>query len=336
MKTTDFAVCLTEFLKIYLPGKRELSENTIKSYRDTFRFLLIFAEDKMGICAEKLTIADITEDFVFGFMCWLEDDRKNSSATRKQRLAAIRVFIHFLKTRKPEYLLEYQKILDLKVKGCGQSNIGYLSPDEVRAILSAPDLSDHFGRRDMVLLALLYDSAARVQGLCDLTVGDLRLQRPATAKLTEKWGKTRIVPIMPETADVLSVYLKENNLNAPEKRGCPLFFNHQGTKLTRAGVTYILQKYCDIVRKNVPSLPRVSPHTLRHSKAMHMLKAGTNLVYIRDFLGHAQITTTSIYARADTETKREVIDKVSPRLTPNLPDWTENTPLMAMLTDLCR
>ena len=271
-KTTDFAVCLTEFLKIYLPGKRELSENTIKSYRDTFRFMLIYSEEKLGIYAEKLMVSDITENFVYDFMCWLEDNRKNSRSTRRQRLAAIHVFVHFLKTKKPENLLEYQKILDIKVKGAGQHNIKHLSPDEVRAILAAPDLADRFGRRDMVLLSLLYDSAARVQGICDLTVGNVRLQRPATVKLTEKWGKTRIVPLMSETADILKAYLRENNLDTPEKRSLPLFFNHQGTKLTRAGVTYILQKYCDIVRKDITSLPKVSPHTFRHQYVKPALK----------------------------------------------------------------
>jgi site-specific recombinase XerD len=336
MKTTDFAVCLTDFLKIYLPGKRELSTNTIMSYRDTFRFWLIFAEEKMNISAEKMTLADFNEDSVLMFLRWLKEERKNCASTRKQRLAAIHVFIDFLKTRKPEYLLEYQKILSLKIKEQGEHNISYLSPETVKEILAAPNLREHYGQRDMVLLALMYDSAARVQEICDLTVGNIRLQKPATVTITGKGQKTRVVPIMSETADAIALYLKANNLNLPEKREYPLFFNHMNTKLTRAGVTYILKKYCDAVRTKIPTLPKISPHMFRHSKAMHMLKAGTNLVYIRDFLGHAGIATTEIYAKADTETKREVIEKLSPKLTSDLTDWREDTSLMSMLSDLCR
>ena len=337
MKTTDFAVCLTEFLKIYLPGRRELSENTIKSYRDAFRFMLIFAEEQHNIPPEKMTLDDLTEDFICDFLIWLECERSNSSATKKQRLAAIHVFIHFLKTRKPEYLFEYQKILEIKVKGNPQRNIGYLSPNEVKAVLAAPDLNDRYGKRDVVLLSLLYDSAARVQEICDLKVADVRLQKPCTVCITGKGQKTRVVPIMLETGDVIRTYLAQNCLNTAEKQNYPLFTNHQHSKLTRAGVTYILKKHCDTVRKVDPLFPSiVSPHMLRHSKAMHMLKAGTNLIYIRDFLGHSQIATTEIYARAETDMKREIIEKSSLKITPNLTDWTKDVSLMSMLTDLCR
>lgn len=337
MKTTDFARYLTEFLKIYLPGKRELSENTIKSYRDTFRNLLVFTEEHVHIPAERLTIADITEDFVFDFIRWLDNCRKNSKSTRKQRLAAIHVFIHFIKTRKPEYLLEYQKILDIRVRKDAQQRICYLSPDEVKEILASPNLDNHFGRRDMVMLSLLYDSAIRVQELCDLTIGDLRLKRPATVTINcGKGGKSRVVPLMPETADILNRYLVDNCLNTPEKRESSLFVNHQNKKLTRAGVTYIFKKYCSIAREVIPAIPKASPHVFRHSKAMHMLKSGAALIYIRDFLGHASIATTEVYAKADTDMKREAIEKVSPRLAPELPDWTQDESLMSMLTNLCQ
>ena len=336
MKTTDFATYLTEFLKVYLPGRRELSENTIMSYRDTFRFFLIFSEEQLKIPSEKLKIADITEEVIIRFLRWLKTERKNSVSTRKQRLAAIHVFAHFLKTRKPEHLLEYQKILDVRVKGEGQRNIAYLSPEEIKEILDAPDLNDYYGKRDMVMLALLYDSAARVQEICDLTVGSLRLAKPSTVTITGKGKKTRIVPLMPETAEALRRYLIENKLNTPEKREYPLFINHQKGKLSRAGVTYILNKYGDIARKKIPTLPVISPHMLRHSKAMHLLKAGTNLIYIRDFLGHSQIATTEVYAKADSDMKRTAIEQSSPKLTPNLEDWTQDVSLMSMLTDLCR
>ena len=337
MRTTDFARLLTEFLKIYLPGKRGLSENTIMSYRDTFRSMLRFAEEEYDIQAERLTINDITEEFVYHFMRWLSEKRGNSPSTKRQRLAAIHVFINFLITRHPENLLEYQKILDIKIRERNQQNIGYLTPDEMLTVLAAPDLSDRFGRRDLALLALMYDSAARVQEICDLTVGNLRLQKPPTVTIAKGKGqKSRVVPLMPETAHTLEQYLNENSLNTPTEYSRPLFCNHQRGKLTRAGVTYVLKKYCNMIRRTNPTLPDVSPHIFRHSKAMHMLKAGTDLIYIRDFLGHSQLATTEVYAKADSDMKREAIERVSFNLSPNLPDWTEDVSLMQMLTEICR
>lgn len=337
MKQTDFALHLTHFLKIYLPSRRDLSENTIASYSASFRFFLIFSEEVLKISAEKITLNDFTEENICKYINWLAVERGNSAATQKQRLAAIHVFVRYLKTRSPEYLLEYQKILDIKVATIKQNSIGHFTPDEVKAILSGPDTSTFFGRRDMVLLALLYDSAARVQEICDLKVGDLRLKKPYAVSLTGKGRKTRVVPLMNETTEVLKTYLTLCNLNAKDKVDSPLFYNHQNHKLTRAGVTYILKKYCDMARQKDSGFPSiVSPHMLRHSKAMHMLQAGINLIYIRDFLGHSQVATTEMYARADTEMKRIAIQATSPKLISDIPDWREDESLMTMLTDLCK
>ena len=337
MKRTDFAGYLTEFLTIYLPGLRGLSENTIMSYRDTFRFVLIFAEDVQRIPAEKLSLFHFTAELVEKFLAWLESERSNSISTRNQRLAAIHAFVRFVKLKRPEYLLESQKILAITSKRVAKPCVEYLRPESVKAILSVPDLNNKFGRRDLALLVLLYDCAARVQEVCDLRVGDVRLQKPYTITLTGKGMKTRVAPIMKETADILMHYLSENHLDAPEKKEYPLFCNHQRQKLTRAGVTYILKKYSATAREANAIVPdNVSPHMFRHSKAMHLLQAGVNLIYIRDFLGHAHVDTTEVYARADTEMKRAAIEKVSLRIDEDLPDWTEDMSLMSMLRALSR
>lgn len=336
MKRTDFAGYLTEFFTVYLPGCRGLSENTIISYRDTFRFVLIFSEDVRRLPAEKLSLSHFTAEFVEQFLAWLENERHNSISTRNQRLAAIHVFVRFVKLKKPEYLLESQKILAISSKKASKPCIEYLRPEAVKAILSAPDTSDKFGRRDLALLVMLYDCAARVQEICNLQAGDVRLQKPYTVTLTGKGKKTRAVPIMKETAAILRSYLSVNRLDTPEKQEYPLFCNHQRQKLTRAGVTYILKKHCVTASEKTACIPdTVSPHMLRHSKAMHMLQAGVNLIYIRDFLGHSHVDTTEIYAKADTEMKRAAIEKVSLRIDEDLPDWTDDKPLMAMLMDLC-
>lgn len=335
MRQTDFGVQVTSFFTMYLPTRRDLSGNTISSYRDTFKLILSFSEDVKGIPADKLRLKDFTESYVSDFINWLASSRGNSAATQKQRLAAIHVFVNYLKTRVPDYLLEYQRILDVKVRIHRQPNVGHFTSPQVGAILAAPNLSDTYGRRDMVLLSLMYDSAARVQEICDLTVKDLHLRKPYSVFITGKGGKTAVVPLMKETADVLIKYLAEWKLDCAERYDYPLFSNHSGEKLTRAGVTYILKKYCNMVKKSDPSFPeKVSPHMLRHSKAMHMLQAGINLIYIRDFLRHSQIATTEIYAKADIEMRRKIIEESCPKIVSELPDWRNNASLMAMLNNI--
>ncbi len=336
MKTTDFAQCLASYLTMYLPGQLGLSENTIMAYRDTFKLTLLFAETKYHLRPEKITLADFNADFIADFLRWLEQERGCSAATRNQRLAALRAFARYARTQHPAYLFESQKIMDLKAKKAPAPAISYLSPDDVQSIFAQTDTSTKYGRRDMILLSLMYDSGARVQEICDLRVRDVRLQKPPTVTLTGKGCKTRFVPIMASTACALSGYFSDNGLFRPEKADQPLFLNHQRGKLTRAGVTYILKKYFDAAKKVNPALPqKISPHILRHSKAMHMLQAGINLIYIRDFLGHAHVETTEIYAKADTEMKRKAIETARIMTDPDLPAWTDDKDLMAWLTNLC-
>ena len=336
MKTTDFAQCLASYMIVYLPGQLGLSENTSMAYRDTFKLLLIFAENEKQLRLEKLTLRDFNAEFVTDFLIWLEQNRKCTIATCNQRLAALRAFAKYARTQYPAFLFESQKIMDMKAKKTPAPVIAYLSADSVQNILAQADTSTKYGRRDMLLLSLMYDSGARVQEICDLRVRDIRLQRPPTVTLTGKGRKTRFVPLMTNTADTLKTYFEENNLYAPEKADLPLFSNHQHGKLTRAGVSYILKKYYEGARKEHPELPlKISPHILRHSKAMHMLQAGVNLIYIRDFLGHVHVETTEIYAKADTEMKRKAIERAQIKIDADLPAWTEDKDLMSMLISLC-
>jgi len=336
MKTTDFAEHLATFLTMYLPGQRGLSTNTIMSYRDTFKQVLQYAKTR-GIRPEKLNLTQFNADFVESFLTWLEKDRGCSRSTRNQRLAAIHAFSRYVHSKRPEYLFESQKIMGIRSKKQPEPQLPFLTPVSIQAILSQPDMSTTYGRRDAVLLSLLYDSAARVQELCDLRVRDVRLDAPYTVTMTGKGGKTRSVPIMDNTAVLLKKYVVENRMITTDKYDYPLFHNHQYGKLTRAGVTYILKKHCDSAREQFPQVPvKVSPHTFgRHSKAMHMLQAGVNLVYIRDFLGHVNLSTTEIYLRSDVESKRAAIEKAAIKVSPDLPDWAQDKSLMALLTTLC-
>ena len=335
MKTTDFAEHLATFLTMYLPGQKGSSKNTIASYSDTFKLILMFAEDKCNIPIERLTLNKFNGEFIETFLIWLEEERHNSIATRNQRLTAIRSFTKYVRKKKPEFLFEGQKILEIDSKETPKTEVSHLSSDCVQEILAQPKSSDKYGRRDIVMLSLMYDSGARVSEICDLEVGAVRIQKPYTIRLLGKNNKSRSVPIMESTAIVLEKYLVENRLLSPEKQNYPLFSNHQRSKLARAGIAYILKKYCDAARKNNPMIPApISPHVLRHSKAFHMLQAGINLVYIRDFLGHSCIETTEIYARADTEMKRVAIENANIRIEPDLPDWAQDKSLMALLMSI--
>lgn len=239
MKTTDFAQCLASYLTMYLPGQLGLSENTIMAYRDTFKLVILFAEAEYYLRPEKITLAIFKAEFIAKFLHWLEKERGCSTANRNQRLAALRAFARYARTQHPEYLFESQKIMDLKAKKAPTPAIAYLSPDDVQSIFSQTDTSTKYGRRDMLLLSLMYDSGARVQEICDLRVRDVRLQKPPTVTLTGKGRKTRFVPIMASTASALTMYFSDNGLSSPQKADQPLFTNHQRGKLTRAGVTHL-------------------------------------------------------------------------------------------------
>jgi site-specific recombinase XerD len=204
----------------------------------------------------------------------------------------------------PENLFEIQKILAVPMKKKPKPVIPFLVADEMKVLLEQPDRARESGKRDLVLMAVLYDTAARVQELIDLTRRDIRLDKPAVITLHGKGQKTRQVPIMENTTDLLTEYLRHcNQTGGCAPQDATVFYNQQKKKLTRRGVAYIINKYVAMAR-NHPDFHNdgtITPHVFRHSRAVHMLQAGINLVYIRDFLGHSNITSTEIYARADSE-----------------------------------
>jgi site-specific recombinase XerD len=189
----------------------------------------------------------------------------------------------------------------------------------------------------VVLLSLLYDTGARVQEIIDLTVGDVRLDSPAQVTLHGKGRKTRAVPLMSSTVRLLRTYWQEHGLDQVHRKEEPLFKNRDGSRLSRSGVRYILQTYVAEARRTRPNLrPGVSPHTLRHTKAMHLLECGNSLVVIRDFLGHSDIGTTEVYLRANPKMQQEALDKLEPEggLTSIMPSWKSDKGLLEWLTSL--
>lgn len=340
MKETDFARHLTGFLSKYLPGQRNLSPNTIASYRDAFKLFLTFCEVKKKKKVDRLKLIDISRELVVEYLLWLEEQRYCSLSTRNQRLAAFRSFFHYVSMSAPETLLVCQKILNIPMKKNARPIMSYFSPEGLHLLLKQPDTSTRQGRRDHALLVLLYDSAARVQELADLCIRDIRLENPATVTLRGKGRKTRIVPVTSKTVSILNQYFHEKGWRGNTGiLDFPVFMNNRHLKLSRAGIAHILSKYVESARKiNEGLIPQtVSPHSLRHSKAVHLLRSGVPLIYIRDFLGHASITTTEIYAKVDTEERRKALENAYEIPSQDLvPDWEADKGLMAWLGDLCK
>lgn len=339
MNTYDFAYHLTKFFSSYLSGQLNVSKNTVISYSHTFSKLLVFMKNIRLIPPEKLKFTHFSREVVADFLLCLETDQHSGISTRNQRLAAIKSFFRYVQVEQPEQLLLCQRIISIRSKKHPKPTIHYLTGDAMKLLLAQPDTSIRNGRRDLAILSLLYDSAARVSEVCDLKVCSLRLNSPPVIRLFGKRGKTREVPLSAPTAEILRQYVCENKLDSPDRMEYPLFTNRQGNKLTRGGVSYILGKYVDIANIDIPNaLPTtLTPHCMRHSKAMHMLEAGINLIYIRDFLGHEDVNTTQVYAKANPETKRAAIFKAySNDMAPQLPDWNDDPNLMSFLKGLNR
>ena len=335
MKPTDFSRYLTGFLSDYLPVQKNVSPNTIKSYRDTFKLFLQFCQDD-GLPIEKVTMQYISDERVCRFLNWLEQERSSSISTRNLRLTAIHSFFRYAQVESPQSLYHFQKVLAIPLKKKRQAIVEHLSPEGIRALLEQPDKAKARGRRDLTLMSVIYDSGARVQEVIDLVVRDFLPGANPILILTGKGNKTRRVPLMKNTASLLERYISENRLDALHKNEYPLFTNNQHNKLTNEGVAYIIGKYAKAAHERTNFVPeKVKCHMLRHSKAVHLLQAGVNLIYIRDFLGHNDIKTTEVYVKADTELKRKALENAYPDLVDsNLPDWVENNDLMAWLTNL--
>ena len=338
-KPTDFAYYLSKYLTTYLPEFIGASSNTVASYSDSFRILLIFASEKDSIKPEKLTLAHIDKAFVGRFIDWVENERGCSVSTRNQRLTAIHAFFRFLQSEIPEKLYDCQKILSIPKKKGHQECVNFLTTDGIKLLLSEPDSNTESGRKHMVLLSFIYGTAARVQEAVDVTVEDFRYNGHNLVRLTGKGNKSRLVPLEKPLLEMMRGYLKEQGHIQPYINNTSLFTNHSGNKLTRQGISHILKKYAESARKKRPDLiPRdISVHSLRHSRAVHWLQAGVDLIYIRDLLGHVSVQTTEIYARIDGEMKRKALEKVSSQNYPNgIPSWQSDISLLDWLKTLGR
>ncbi len=340
MNQTDFAKILTKYLIEYLPRHKNVSVNTIRSYKDTYKQLLTYFEETFALKPERITFSDISAERIKTFLLWLENEKGVCINTRNQRLAAIHSLFRYSQSECLEILYESQRILGIPFKKRNQSTIKYMSKECLKLLLEQPDKTTKRGRRDLALMATLYDTGARVQELIGLKVFNVRLQTPATITLLGKGNKTRCVPLMPKVCKILQSYMEENKLLENGKQQTYLFHNSRNECFTRPGITYILNKHYKKAKTAHPEVlfpENIHPHLIRHTKAVHLLEAGVNLIYIRDLLGHVSITTTEIYLRAETELKRAALEKTYPEVVDDdIPVWTENTALLKWLDSICK
>lgn len=336
MKTPSLlAVKLHGFFIDYLPRQRALSPHTLLSYRDSLKLLLKFAAGKKGD-PSRLVVEELTVETVTAFLQSLEIGRRNTASTRNVRLSAIHSFFRYLGGECPEHLAQAQRILAIPFKRTDHREIAHLSFEEIQAVLAAVDVPRPNGQRDLALLSLMFNVGARVSEIVGLQTDDLCLSAPSSVLLRGKGRKERTCPLWPETARLLQTLIERRGL--PPAHSAPLFLNARGSRLTRFGVREILRKYVTKAAPAQPSLrnKRLHPHSLRHSTAIHLLRAGVDLSTIAHWLGHASLNTTNKYLSIDLEAKREALAKAKPLLnvTPPSEDRRRDPDLIAWLEAL--
>lgn len=312
---TDLGRELVRFFEDYLPAQRGMSPHTIRSYRDALLLLLQFTSRDIKRGVERIAISDLAADRVVRFLAFLETERKNSIATRNARLGAIHVFARFLASHHPEQLGSLQRVIGLPFKhGAREATIEYLERSEMDALFKSIDRTQLLGRRDYALFALMFNTGARVQEVLNLRRRDVRVDAPSQVRLNGKGNKIRLCPLWPVTARLIRDLIAETARSDPDPANTFIFANARGSPLTRYGVRYLLCKYVAAGSKSAPTLreKRLHPHSIRHSTAVALLKAGVDFATISQWLGHAGLDTTMRYARVDLDLKRQALSQVFP------------------------
>jgi len=301
-----FSYHLTKYFAEYLPLYVGATTNTCTSYRDVFMQLICFIESEYQIRSDKIELRDFSSECIQRFLLHIEANGVCIS-TRNHRLAAIHSFTSYIQKKELDYFEQYTEILSIPFKKYHAPPASYLSINEMETLFSAPNPNSKRGLRELAVLVMLYDAGARVQEVIDLTLSSVSLlSETPYVELHGKGDKCRRIPLSPDAVNIFLKYIKSYRIS---NEYAPLFFNSQGNKLTRAGVQYILNKNIEAAKQKESTLfkDKISNHSLRHSKAMHLVEAGVNLIYIRDFLGHVSIKTTEVYAKANPEIKRQAL-----------------------------
>jgi site-specific recombinase XerD len=298
---------VVKFFRNHLTNEKGLSANSIASYSDCLQLFLNFCSTELQVKIDALSLASFSETIVLNFLDYLEKKRGNSAKTRNQRLAVMKCFFRFVAGQQVSFLETCQKVCAISTKKTEHKIIQSLSQSEVKAILEVPDRNTARGARDHLLLLLLYNTGARVQELCDLKIGDINMKKPLQVQLTGKGKKQRITPLWEKTTEAVKHYLSfRENSGAQEH----LFLNARGGGITRFGVTYIIKKYVKKAAAECSTLndKNISPHTFRHTTALHLIQAGVDILTVKEWLGHKDIKTTMDYLEIGMEMKRQALE----------------------------
>lgn len=315
-KQAEFLNVLYDFINEYMPVVAGLSENTIRLYKATFRLLLKYFQNEQNISCEAIRFRDLDRATLISFLNWLESEQKCSIATRNVRLASLSSFAAYAQNRNFDaamiFLVSIRKIPAKKTAACPRI---FFTRDEVSVLLRIPDTSSTIGRRDAVLLSLMYASGARAQEVCDLKVRDVSFQgQTTTLTITGKGKKTRRVLLAWPCAEMLKQYLVWREIDQDLDRH--IFSSQTHEQMTISCVEAVFKKYLAIAKKQNPAMfweKRYTPHTMRHTCAMHMLQAGVPMMAIKNFLGHASVTTTERYAEFTQSTVNQKIKEWNSR-----------------------
>lgn len=333
MKVPPLATLLSSFFLRYLAAERGVSPHTTASYRDAMKLLLRFSATRCRRSVDQLVIQDLNAPVVLDFLAHLETSRANTVRTRNARLAAVQTFFRYVAGQEPSLAALCSPVLAIPAKKALRPVLGYLSEQELAHVLAQVDRTARHGERDYVLLSVLYDTGARIQELLDLKPSDFHFEPPPFVRIRGKGRRERLCPLLPQSAQLVRKFLVTNVRRLDEQE--PLLQNGRGRRLGRHGARYILLKYLHRAARSLPSLGRaaISPHTLRHTKAMHLLQSGVPLVMVKDFLGHVDMKSTEVYVQADLEMKRKALDLANgphptqgppPQLPSSLIEWLES------------
>ena len=306
----EFASLLQRFFAERLLQQQNASPRTVVAYRDTFRLLLNYAERAKRKSPANLALCDFDATLVLDFLAYLETERHNTVRSRNARLAAVRAFAHYVALQCPPALQLAQQILAIPMKRFEKALLGFLSREEVQAVLAAPDAATWCGRRDRIMFALLYNTGARVSEMIGIRVADVTLAATSSVRLHGKGRKQRTVPLWKETAAEIRHWLSYAELRAEQ----PLATNRQGLPMTRTNVADRLSLAVTEATKQQPQLKgrKITPHTMRHATAMHLLQAGVDITVIALWLGHESPVTTHGYVEADLAMKERALATIAP------------------------
>lgn len=315
MKQTLYIKQLAEYFDVYLPSNKKCSKNTIASYADGFVTLFQFFNEEKCKKHYQIQYSDITAKTMDEYILWMQNKKHYSAASQKQRISSLSSFLKYASRREMNALSAYNAVFQTETPKVPRTYFSYFTSEEIKVLLSMPKHSGKSGYRDVTLLALLYDSGARAQEICDIVIGDATFAQTSCIRLHGKGNKTREIPIASDVAKLIKKYMTERGKNIKDNRDEHLFPSQRSDKITTACIRNLVQKYVDESKSKNPKLfneGHYSPHSFRHSKAIHMLEAGVPLIYIRNFLGHESIQTTEIYLRMHQSSVSKILkDKKS-------------------------